>query len=121
MPCVLIVEDDDDSREMLDVLLTSYGYQTLTARNGQEALERMRRERPCIVLLDMQMPVMSGWEFRDHQVHDPALANVPVVCITAVYNPEDVEKKLGLNCIPKTAEFGRVLDAVAGACGSAGA
>jgi CheY-like chemotaxis protein len=117
MACVLIVEDDDDSREMLELLLTSYGYETLTARNGKEALERMRQQRPCLVLLDMQMPVMSGWEFRDHQVHDPALANVPVVCITAVYNPEDIEKKLGLSCIPKTAEFGRVLDAVAGACG----
>ena len=47
MPCVLIVEDDTDVREFMDVLLTTHGFETMTAANGREALERMRARRPC--------------------------------------------------------------------------
>ena len=63
--CVLIVEDDDDVREFMELLVSSSGYQTMTARDGQEALLKMRQRKPCLVLLDLQMPRMDGWEFRE--------------------------------------------------------
>src|SRR3982750_3855302 len=83
-PCVLIVEDDTDVREMMDLLLTSMGYRTVTAANGAVALERLRQDRPCMVLLDLMMPVMTGWEFRERQLNDPLLASIPVLCMSAV-------------------------------------
>ena len=60
-PCVLIVEDDPDVREMMELLLSSMGYRTVTAENGAVALDRLRESRPCMVLLDLMMQVMTGW------------------------------------------------------------
>jgi CheY-like chemotaxis protein len=117
MPCVLIVEDDDDSREMLELLLASNEYETMSARNGQEALAQMRQRRPCLVLLDLQMPVMTGWEFRERQLEDPELADVPVVCVTAFFNPGEVEQQLGLRCLPKAGQFTAVMNEVKSLCG----
>ena len=74
MPCVLIVEDDSDIREFMELLLADAGYDTMSAENGSRALERMRARRPCLVLLDLAMPVMDGWEFRERQLADPELA-----------------------------------------------
>jgi two-component system cell cycle response regulator DivK len=116
---ILIVEDDDDSRRMLELLLSANEYETMSARNGAEALELMRGRKPCLVLLDLQMPVMSGWEFREHQLKDPELADVPVLCVTAFFNPGDVEKELGLRCVPKARQFSEVLHEVKIACGEA--
>src|SRR3954463_3752023 len=77
MPCVLIVEDDDDVREFMQLLVSSCGYETMTARDGEEALARMRERRPCMVLLDLQMPRMDGWEFRERQLQDVQLKHIP--------------------------------------------
>jgi CheY-like chemotaxis protein len=117
MPCVLIVEDDADCREMLELLVTSYGYETMAARNGYEALTLMRQRRPCMVLLDMMMPVMDGWEFCRQRSQDAALAKVPVVAVTAYSEPDEVEAQLGIPCIPKRAEFGAILTEIREACG----
>ncbi|MGH9372108.1 MAG: response regulator [Vicinamibacterales bacterium] len=117
MPCVLIVEDDDDIREMMGLLLRSHGYETMSAANGLEALEQMRERRPCIVLLDIHMPLVSGWEFRQRQLEDPALASVPVVCITALFDPEDVVRKMGIPCLAKPPDFPSVIHEVEAACG----
>jgi CheY-like chemotaxis protein len=117
MPCVLIVEDDDDVREFMELLVSTSGYETMTARDGAEALAMMRQRRPCMVLLDLQMPRMDGWQFRERQLQDMALANVPVVCVTAFFDPEQVSRRLGLRCIPKPADFPSVIDAVASTCG----
>lgn len=116
-PCVLIVEDDTDVREMMDLLLTSIGYRTQTAANGAIALDRLREERPCMVLLDLMMPVMTGWEFRERQLADPELASIPVLCMSAVYQPEDVKTKLQVQCLAKPLDFGRLIDEIATACG----
>jgi len=115
--CVLIVEDDDDVREMMELLLSSSGYETMVARNGEEALARMRQRRPCLVLLDLQMPVMSGWEFRDRQLLDEALADVPVVAVTAYFDPHDVSDRLGVPCLMKPADLNAVVKEIQTACG----
>jgi CheY-like chemotaxis protein len=82
---VLIVEDDEDLREMMAQLLTLEGYQTATVANGREALEYLQDgERPQLILLDLMMPVMDGWEFRRQQQADPELAPVPVIVLSAL-------------------------------------
>jgi CheY-like chemotaxis protein len=119
MPCVLIVEDDPDVREFMELLVSTSGYETMTAADGQEALSRMHERKPCMVLLDLQMPRMDGWEFRQRQLQEPALANVPVVCITAFYDPAQVTRQLGVRCLLKPADFPAVMHAVEGSCGQA--
>ncbi len=81
---ILIVEDDRAIREPLSVLLRSEGYEVSLAENGQEALRKLRTERsPDIIVLDLRMPVMDGWEFRAIQQQDPVLGMIPVVAISA--------------------------------------
>jgi CheY-like chemotaxis protein len=85
---VLVVDDDEDIREALQTLLEDEGYRVLLARNGLDALTCLRGgERPCVILLDLMMPVMTGWAFRDEQLQDPLLAPIPVIVITAAHRP----------------------------------
>lgn len=78
------MEDDEDIRESLRDLLESEGYAVSTAANGQEALARLTApERPCLILLDMMMPVMSGAEFLTVLREDQALAPIPVIVVSA--------------------------------------
>jgi CheY-like chemotaxis protein len=84
MQTVLVVEDDDDLREVVTQTLARNGFRVIGARDGHEALERLECERaPCLILLDLMMPRMSGWEFRRRQLADPRLADMPVVVMTA--------------------------------------
>jgi CheY-like chemotaxis protein len=88
--CVLIVEDDTDLRESLADLLQDEGYRVAGAANGEEALQYLRTSPPpCIVLLDLMMPVMNGWELREHMQQDPLLSSIPVAIVTGVRNTED--------------------------------
>jgi CheY-like chemotaxis protein len=84
-PCrtVLIVEDDADIRDTFRAILEDRGYCVATAGNGREALDRIAAERPCLVLLDLMMPVMSGPEFLDVVKQDPRLASIPIVVVSA--------------------------------------
>jgi len=83
-PLILIVEDDRAIREPLSVLLRGEGYRVSLAENGQEALRKLRTEpSPDIIVLDLRMPVMDGWEFRAIQQQDPVLGSIPVVAISA--------------------------------------
>lgn len=102
---------------MLDVLLRSQGYDTEQAGNGVEALALLRTCEPCLVLLDLMMPVMSGWEFRERQLQDPALAHIPVICISAVHEPDEVKRRLNLSCLPKPVDLDELLAAVRATCG----
>ncbi|HXJ19138.1 MAG TPA: response regulator [Polyangia bacterium] len=82
---VMLVEDDDDERDALATLLEDADYQVLRARNGAEAL-RMLEATPdaCdIILLDLMMPVMNGWDFRRVQKRRATLADIPVVLMSA--------------------------------------
>jgi CheY-like chemotaxis protein len=116
MPCVLVVEDDADVREMLRTILETEGYDTLVAANGAEALEAMQQRRPCVVLLDLMMPVMDGWTFRERQLGMPAFAEVPVICLTAVYDPQAASQALHAPCLHKPVEMDALLDRVEQAC-----
>lgn len=82
---VLVVDDDRGIREAMGDLLADEGYAVGHAGNGQEAIEylRQRSAGPCLILLDLNMPVMTGWEFRSLQMQDPQLAKIPVVVFSA--------------------------------------
>jgi CheY-like chemotaxis protein len=116
MACVLIVEDDPDVREFMELLLQSSGYETMSAPNGLEALAQMRQRRPCVVLLDLMMPVMNGWEFRERQLAETAIRDVPVVCVSAVFDPHQVVQRLRVPCVRKPVEFPELLQKVEHAC-----
>jgi len=81
---VLVVEDDRDIRDELRTLLEENDYCVIVAEHGRRALEVMRAgNRPDAIILDLMMPVMDGWEFREHQKKDPDLAPIPVIVTTA--------------------------------------
>ena len=81
---VLIVEDDDDIRELLAACLEREGYRVTGAADGREALVRLRSGiRFRTILLDLHMPVMDGWRFREEQKKDPVLSGIPVVVVSA--------------------------------------
>jgi CheY-like chemotaxis protein len=80
---VLLVDDDPWLAQAITVGLESHGYQVLTANDGREALELLRSEHPCLVLLDLEMPGMTGWQFRKEQCSDPSISSVPVVVVSS--------------------------------------
>jgi CheY-like chemotaxis protein len=83
-PTVLIVEDDPDTREMLTSFLQLEGYRTETATNGREALERLAGGITAnVIVLDLMMPVMDGWQFRRRQIEDAQLAKIPTIVVSA--------------------------------------
>ena len=82
-PCVLVVDDDVDVREILVEAIGTAGYAVAEARNGREALEWMQQNTACVVLLDLMMPVMDGWQLVLEMEARPELAAVPVCVLTA--------------------------------------
>lgn len=82
---ILIVDDDNDVRAALAELLEEEGFAVEAAHNGNEALARLRGGtlHPAVILLDLMMPGMNGWDFRSEQMRDPKLAAVPVVIVSA--------------------------------------
>lgn len=89
---ILVVEDDDEMSETLCEALTDHGYEPVAAANGQEALAHLRSddEPPSIILLDLAMPILDGRAFRDAQLADKALRDIPVIVLTAQADAEEV-------------------------------
>jgi CheY-like chemotaxis protein len=81
---VMVVEDDHLIREAIAEALDEEGFEVVEAANGREALDKLHAERASLVLLDLMMPVMDGWEFREAQLHDPEISSIPVVVLSAV-------------------------------------
>ncbi len=80
---ILVVEDDVDIRECYQSLLERAGYRVTTAKNGQEALDELERQRPALILLDLMMPVMSGPEFLEVMRSDSKSDDIPVLIVSA--------------------------------------
>jgi CheY-like chemotaxis protein len=113
---VLIVEDDVELRDMMAQLLTLEGFVATAVANGREALEYLRKgDRPDIILLDLMMPVMDGWEFRRKQQSDPTLATVPVVVLSALDHRRAAEVD-AVAFLRKPLDFDRLLELVRRYC-----
>lgn len=81
---ILLVEDDEIVRRAIQMVLEWEGYKVDCTTNGQEALDYLRSgNRPCLILLDVMMPVLDGEQFRRQQLNDPTLASIPVVVVSA--------------------------------------
>jgi CheY-like chemotaxis protein len=113
-PRILIVEDDDEIREALMYVLEQQGYAVEEARNGREALELLHEhEAPRLILLDLMMPVMDGWQFRHAQLEDPQLARIPVVVLSAMTNLRARGADLhAAECLAKPVDLSHLLEAV---------
>lgn len=117
---ILIVEDDTDLREALSQILTDEGYRVWSVEHGRAALECLRDgSKPCLILLDLTMPVMNGWQFRAEQREDPDLAGIPVVVISAGANLAEQVVPLGIqDYIRKPIQLGQLLATVGRYCGA---
>jgi CheY-like chemotaxis protein len=118
---ILIVDDDPDLGELLGEVLRTQGYRTALARNGREALALLKREHDaCLVLLDLMMPVMNGWEFRAEQLRDPSIASIPVVAFSGDVNVERKAAALGaVTAIRKPVSLRELVTVVERTCGQA--
>jgi CheY-like chemotaxis protein len=113
---VLIVEDDADLREMMAQLLTLEGYAAQTVANGRDALTYLEQgNHPDLILLDLMMPIMDGWEFRRRQRDNPDLAHVPVVVLSALDHSRAVDLG-GAAFLKKPLDFDRLLELVRRYC-----
>jgi two-component system cell cycle response regulator DivK len=98
MAKVLLVEDNELNRDMLSRRLARRGYDVVFAVDGQQGLEMARSEKPDIILMDMSLPVMDGWEATRRVKADDAIGNVPVIALTAHTMSGDREKALEAGC-----------------------
>jgi CheY-like chemotaxis protein len=93
---VLLIEDDEVTRAALTSLLEEQGYRVMGAGDGQQALHLLRElAHPDLIILDLMMPVLSGWEFREHQRRDPTLAGIPVIVLSAAVESAQKSTDLG--------------------------
>jgi len=111
---ILIVDDDAESREALAHLLANEGYGVICAENGRQALDYLiSGSRPALIILDLMMPVMSGWEFRARQKIDPKLKSLPVVVMTASGLVHDIDADA---IVRKPIDFGALMSVVQQNC-----
>ena len=94
MSKILIVEDNEMNRDMLSRRLTRKGYEIEMAVNGQEGLDKMRSWSPDVVLMDMGLPVLDGWEATSQAKADSELAGIPIIALTAHAMEADRQKAL---------------------------
>jgi len=118
---ILVVDDDRDIRDSLVEVLGEHGYPAIGAGNGVEALEILRTSAPppSLILLDLMMPVMDGREFRERQLENPALAEIPVIVISAYNDVEQQARALALDHLRKPLAMRPLFDAVRRHCAGA--
>lgn len=117
---VLVVEDDRDVRESIIEVLEDNAYQTVAASNGQEGLQALRNApcKPCLILLDLMMPVMDGWGFRAAQKSDQELGSIPVVVLTAHASAQQTAEDMNAaGFLKKPVRLEALLDTVQRHCG----
>jgi CheY-like chemotaxis protein len=115
---ILIVDDDDDVRNAVAEVLEDGNYRALRASNGEAALEQLRTvtPRPCVILLDMMMPVMDGTQFRARQQSDEALRQIPVVVLSAHTDATRSANMAAVAFLKKPVDLGELLQIVERYC-----
>ncbi|MBI4493888.1 MAG: response regulator [Chloroflexi bacterium] len=114
LAAVLVVEDDPTLREVVGELLAEEGYAVQQAANGLEALDCLLEQRPAVIVLDLMMPVMDGWEFLRQARERGLLGSSRVVALTATRMTRDSERSLGVDAlVPKPFDIPALLSTLA--------
>lgn len=107
---VLVVDDDVEIRETVSALLQHEGYTVIRAENGRQALDQLQLVHPNCVLLDLMMPVMSGWEVLEEIQENAELSKIPIVVVSAMCAPG------AKACLQKPVDLDELLDVVDRCC-----
>lgn len=91
---ILVIDDDPDICTSLSAIFTDDGYRVITAKNGQEGLDRARADQPDVILLDVMMPVLDGYGFLDAQRADPSISDIPVIVLSAGLMLDRIPKEI---------------------------
>ena len=115
MKKILYVEDNEMNRDMLGRRLTRRDYEVIFAFDGQEGLDKMKSESPDVVLMDMGLPVMDGWEATTKAKADPEISDIPIIALTA--HAMETDKQKALDCgaediDTKPVDFKRLLEKI---------
>jgi len=95
---ILAVEDQEDNMQILRDLLTSTGYELIEAENGEEALAALEKQRPDLILMDIQIPIIDGYEVTRRIKANPALRSIPIIAVTSHALGEGEEKARAAGC-----------------------
>jgi two-component system cell cycle response regulator DivK len=96
--CILVVEDQEDNRQILRDLLRSADYEMIEAENGEEALTSVAKRRPDLILMDIQLPILDGYEATRRIKADPALRSIPIIAVTSYALSGDEAKARAAGC-----------------------
>jgi len=122
MPTILLVEDNEMNRDMLSRRLERKGYRVVLAVDGQNGVEMAAAHAPDLVLMDMSLPVLDGWEATRRLKAAPATRHVPVIALTAHAMAGDREKAIGAGCDDfdtKPVDFARLVEKIEALLGRA--
>ena len=109
---VLLVEDNEDNRIVYSTILRHFGYRVTEALNGEEGIAKARSEKPDLILMDISIPIIDGWEATQVLKHDPATNEIPIIALTAHALAGDRDKALAAGCDdyhPKPVDFSRLV------------
>ena len=98
MTKILYVEDNEDNVFMLTRRLTKRGYDVVVAGDGEQGVARATEEQPALIIMDLSLPVLDGWEATRRLKSNPATQNIPVIALSAHAMPGDAEKALAAGC-----------------------
>ncbi|MFA6236316.1 MAG: response regulator [Bacteriovorax sp.] len=111
---VLLIEDDLDINEAIQSILEEEGFKVKCTFNGREAIEFLKDTStiPSLILLDIMMPYMNGYEFREAQLKEPRISNIPTIILSAAGKHEDIEKLHFRECLKKPLDLETLIDVV---------
>ena len=112
---ILLVEDNELNRDMLSRRLQRKGYTVITADDGQKAIDCAQAELPDLILMDMSLPIIDGWEASKQLKSNPKTKGIPIIALTAHAMVGDREKALESGCDDydvKPIDFARLLDKI---------
>ena len=104
---ILVVDDSEDMRELLQRLLERAGYRVVLAADGQASLTQAKLHHPDLILMDLSLPDMDGWEAVRHLRKMPEFGSIPIIAVTAHVSPQEEERAMAAGC---TAHIGKPFD-----------
>jgi len=110
---ILIVDDEPNIRKLLSVRLKNSKYGVVEAADGKEALEKVKDEKPDLIILDVMMPVMDGYEFLKRLKKNRENSKIPIIMLTARYGMEGLFSALDINAfVPKPFKADKILSTI---------